>query len=906
MGQMDVEITNIAQGATVYYTTDGTDPKTSTTREVYSQAFPVTSTTTVKAVAYIDPNYSAVAEATYTLVEPLATMQAIYDAATSTATNVYITFNNWVVSGVATNGKSVFVTDGTKGFVIYDNNGGLNQSYAAGNILSGTAVSCSLKKYNGYAQIAVDASALTITTGGTVNVAEIAMADLAGVNTGALVHYDNLTCSVDNNKYYLTDGTTTLQVYNALYAFGTLTAGKIYNITGVYQQYNNTKEILPRSAADIEEVVITTPSITVNPDAVNAPAVGGEYQHTITLENMTVTNQYAIDVYYCDENGEILQDQGNKPAWIEIIEITTSGMDYLVNPNEEPEVRTAYFKVGATPVGASDIVYSNLVTVTQAAYVAPAVPGNWVLTSLEDLTEDDVFVIVGTDADTEETYALPNNYGTSTPLVAAVTVVGNSLSGEISEGLQWNVSGGDTGYTFYPNGNSENWLYCSTSNDSGSNDNIRVGTGNRKVFVLDNDNYLVTNDDKADRYLSIYYNSGVAQDWRGYNNTNNNAVAISFYKKVDLNIIGYGEGTGNYYLIASPITVNPDYVVGMTQNGEYDLYAFDQTGGGEDGDGKEWRNFKQSYFDLEPGKGYLYAHKTDVGLIFREGTPYEGDGSVSLVKDDEAQFAGWNLIGNPYATAANVSAESFYRMNPDGRADLIEGSGLVNAMEGIFVIAESDGEEVTFSPSTPSKSFEQVAINVIKDRGTTIDRAVVRFGEGRQLPKFQLNPNNTKIYVTEGNKDYAVVRSAAEAEMPVSFRASENGTYTLAVEAENVEMNYLHLIDNLTGMDVDLLQTPSYTFEAKTNDYTSRFRLVFKASSTSSEADETFAYYNGSNWTVSNLGEATLQVVDVTGRTVSSETINGNATISLNQTPGVYMLRLVNGNSVRTQKIVVR
>ena len=113
--------------------------------------------------------------------------------------------------------------------------------------------------------------------------------------------------------------------------------------------------------------------------------------------------------------------------------------------------------------------------------------------------------------------------------------------------------------------------------------------------------------------------------------------------------------------------------------------------------------------------------------------------------------------------------------------------------------------------------------------------------------------------------------------MPVSFRASENGTYTIAVEAENVDMNYLHLIDNMTGADVDLLATPNYTFEARTNDYTSRFRLVFSA-----------------------------QVVDITGRIISSETINGNATVNLNQSAGIYMLRLVNGNDVKVQKVVVR
>ncbi len=197
-------------------------------------------------------------------------------------------------------------------------------------------------------------------------------------------------------------------------------------------------------------------------------------------------------------------------------------------------------------------------------------------------------------------------------------------------------------------------------------------------------------------------------------------------------------------------------------------------------------------------------------------------------------------------------------------------------------------------------------INLTRNRGTVIDRAIVHFGECRQLPKFQINPNSTKIYVTEGNKDFAIVRSAAQGEMPVSFRASENGTYTIAVEAENVDMNYLHLIDNMTGADVDLLATPNYTFEARTNDYTSRFRLVFSANGIDEQNAETFAFFNGTSWTVSNTGDATLQVVDITGRIISSETINGNATVSLNQPAGIYMLRLVNGNDVKVQKVVVR
>ncbi|MDO4995196.1 MAG: BACON domain-containing carbohydrate-binding protein [Bacteroidales bacterium] len=185
-----------------------------------------------------------------------STIPALFDDASSIETEVRVTFGDWVVSGVSTNGKDVFVTDNSgNGFVIFDNNGGLDNTYAVGDILSGTAVTCNLIKYNGFAEITnLDATDLTITPGGTVTAANIALADLAGVNTGALVSYSNLTCSVNNNKYYLSDGTTTLQVYNSLFAFEALTDGNIYNITGIYQQYNNNKEILPRSNADIVEV----------------------------------------------------------------------------------------------------------------------------------------------------------------------------------------------------------------------------------------------------------------------------------------------------------------------------------------------------------------------------------------------------------------------------------------------------------------------------------------------------------------------------------------------------------------------------------------------------------------------------------------------------------------------------
>ena len=202
---------------------------------------------------------------------------------------------------------------------------------------------------------------------------------------------------------------------------------------------------------------------------------------------------------------------------------------------------------------------------------------------------------------------------------------------------------------------------------------------------------------------------------------------------------------------------------------------------------------------------------------------------------------------------------------------------------------------------------------------TRIDKAIVSFNEGEELGKFYFGTQNANIYIPQNNEEYAIAFSEGQGEVPLNFKANENGTYTISVDVDNVEMAYLHLIDNMTGADVDLLspslraersnpgQPASYTFTAKTTDYKSRFKLVFSTNDSDgpSTGSGTFAFYSNGNWIVSNEGHATLQVIDVNGRILSSEQINGSVSKAINQPAGLYMLRLVNGEKVRTQKIVV-
>jgi hypothetical protein len=142
-------------------------------------------------------------------------------------------------------------------------------------------------------------------------------------------------------------------------------------------------------------------------------------------------------------------------------------------------------------------------------------------------------------------------------------------------------------------------------------------------------------------------------------------------------------------------------------------------------------------------------------------------------------------------------------------------------------------------------------------------------------------------------------------EIPVNFKAKRNGQYTITVNPEGVEMGYLHLIDNLTGNDVDLLATPTYTFSAKTTDYESRFKLVFEGKEDNYNNNDNFAYFNNGELVVN--GEGTLQVVDMLGHILISREVNSSLLIPHSSlTVGVYVLRLINGDEVKTQKIVVR
>ena len=276
---------------------------------------------------------------------------------------------------------------------------------------------------------------------------------------------------------------------------------------------------------------------------------------------------------------------------------------------------------------------------------------------------------------------------------------------------------------------------------------------------------------------------------------------------------------------------------------------------------------------------------------------------------------GFNLVGNPYVHnvtsygSTNV-AEGCFRLN-ETKDNLIVSEVSetlpLKPAEGFFVKATGENASIIFNPGrlrgeTKRKGFVNLEL---REGGKLIDRLIVK-REGDPLEKLTLKENGTRLFATQNKQEIAIVPCEGN-EQPVNFKAAKNGSYMITATLDNMVVDYLHLIDNLTGNDVDLLQTPEYTFSARTTDYASRFRLVFSVGGDEEDDNAPFAFINNGNIVIIGADAgSTLQIVDVTGRIlVSCRGDEMNRISTSGMSSGMYVLRLINGEDVKTQKIVV-
>lgn len=226
----NVTISCTTEGATIYYTTDGTDPTNESTQ--YSGAIAVDETTTIKAIAYVGTDASSVATATYTIVEPLSQI-TIAEARTQETGEV-------LTAGTVTsvNGTTVYIQDNTAAIVVYGDN----------NLNVGDAITVqgTLTDYHGLLEIK-DPEITVTSQGNTVEPVVTEIVDISDNNQAKLIKVENATVTaIDGQNVTIAQGDNTIVVRFNKANDITFALDDVISLTGNIGCYNTVQIANPR------------------------------------------------------------------------------------------------------------------------------------------------------------------------------------------------------------------------------------------------------------------------------------------------------------------------------------------------------------------------------------------------------------------------------------------------------------------------------------------------------------------------------------------------------------------------------------------------------------------------------------------------------------------------------------
>lgn len=295
----NVTISTSTEGATIYYTTDGSDPDNTDTE--YTTPIAVSATTTVKAIAYkTDMDPSAIASATYTFPTEVANIAAL--RAGTTGSTVYKLTGEAVMTLKSSNNNVKYIQDATGGILIYDASGIITTAY---NVNDGiTGITGTLNLFSGMLQfIPVTDPGAATSTNNTVTPVEATLTNY-GNYPGQLVKITGLTIAetgsfAASTNYTLSDGTNSgvlRTAYSDLPYVGSAIPTVPQDIVGVVLMYNSTAQLVPRTADDFSNTIIESPSIFVA--EVDVPAmsayVDASDSETITVNGVNLTENITL------------------------------------------------------------------------------------------------------------------------------------------------------------------------------------------------------------------------------------------------------------------------------------------------------------------------------------------------------------------------------------------------------------------------------------------------------------------------------------------------------------------------------------------------------------------------------------------------------------------------------------
>ena len=364
---------------------------------------------------------------------------------------------------------------------------------------------------------------------------------------------------------------------------------------------------------------------------------------------------------------------------------------------------------------------------------------------------------------------------------------------------------------------------------------------------------------------------------------------------------------------------------------------------------------------LISSKGYMAAISSET-FMQSHGKLNAIDQKIKLTNTTSSKLPGWNLVGNPYHgyldfdkvgasdgpnkdvlserngsafyvvynadKYANQDASTAFRYYPVGGSDGGDyADRYLHPHQGFYVKAKDGGGDLKFNESmlftrqTLTDSLEQshfrnwspvyplVNLYLSSDHGCA-DVTVIEFdrpewGGARKMK--ELRCGNGVFYAQHDNTHYAALFTKIGTErVPLWFEAKEDDIYTIKWNTANGDFHSMYLIDNKAGIQYDMLRNNSYTFEGHTDDYPSRFYIVFDVTDVEEHTENhNFVFFDGSQWMVT--GEGQLEFIDLNGQILWKKQIHGGQTrVGVPEVAsGMYLFRLTNGKETKVQKIIV-
>ncbi len=270
------------------------------------------------------------------------------------------------------------------------------------------------------------------------------------------------------------------------------------------------------------------------------------------------------------------------------------------------------------------------------------------------------------------------------------------------------------------------------------------------------------------------------------------------------------------------------------------------------------------------GRGYLYSVQAANPTKTFAGTLNNGKYSIYLTNNSTIpEYAGFNLIGNPYPSAIDWKAtngwtrgvltdnniwiwnpaESNYGVyNSWSDEGTLSVTRYIPPMQSFFVKAASNGDltmtndvrvhdnttkwkSAVIDDNTPSATL---SLTVKSEAGLGADEVLLSFGSSQNAAGasklFSPVATAPSLYLSIANQNYSVYQITGTPDstaIPVQFKAGKDGKYKLSSSYDWTQFETLLLEDCQNKSIHNLKSSPDYEFTSRQNDASSRFVLHF-------------------------------------------------------------------------------